>query len=156
MLKKILLGIVILVVLAQFIRPSLNKGDADGPTGITQLMQVPDTIHTLLKAACYDCHSNNTSYPWYSRITPVNWWMKNHVDDGKKELNFSIYTTYNAKQKEHKMKEIIETVKEHEMPIGSYLWMHKEARLSDEQRAALTQWASLARQQLLSGSLTKE
>ena len=153
MIKKLLIGLLVILVISQFIRPSLNKGQAHGPDNITSVVKVPDSIHSILQTACYDCHSNNTSYPWYSRVTPVNWWLNNHIDEGKKHLNFSIYAKYNFKQKEHKLEEIGETVAHHEMPIESYLLIHHEARLTREQRRAIIDWAQLARQEVMTDSL---
>lgn len=145
MLKKILLGLLIVLIIAQFIQPPKNKGAAATTSDITHAVQIPDSVMFLLKTACYDCHSNSTNYPWYSKITPVNWWLKNHIDDGKKHLNFSVFKEYDLKKQDHKLEEIIETVKEHEMPLKSYLWIHSEARLTDSQRATITTWASNAR-----------
>ena len=89
MKKKILIGILVLLIVVQFIQPDLNKGSASSAQDVTHVVNVPDSVMSLLKTACYDCHSDNTRYPWYSKITPLNWWLKDHVDDGKKELNFS-------------------------------------------------------------------
>src|SRR5688500_3718854 len=127
-MKKILLAILVLLVIAQFIQPNRYHGDAMNSSDITQSVQVPDTIKRLLQASCFDCHSNHTNYPWYSRITPINWWLKNHIDEGKKELNFSVFDHYNFKRKDRKLEEIIETVNEHSMPLESYLWIHHEAK----------------------------
>lgn len=152
MLKRILLVLLILIIVAQFIQPSHNNGNASGPKDITHVVAVPDEVMGLLKTSCYDCHSDHTNYPWYSKITPVNWWLKDHINDGKKELNFSQFATYKAKRMDKKLDEIAEQVKEHEMPLNSYLWIHKEARLTDEQRGQITQWVSDARKKLAADS----
>ncbi|MGE5519956.1 MAG: heme-binding domain-containing protein [Candidatus Dadabacteria bacterium] len=148
MIWKILIGIVILLIVIQFIQPEKNSGSASSATDITHVVTVPDTVMSLLKVACYDCHSDHTRYPWYNNITPVNWWLWDHVSEGKKELNFSQYATYNAKRKSKKMDGIAKETKEHEMPISSYLWIHKDARLSDAQRQVIVDWANAAKQQL--------
>jgi hypothetical protein len=109
---------------------------------------------TLLKVACYDCHSNSTIYPWYSRITPVNWWLYDHIKEGKRELNFSEFTG-SYKRKMRKLEETAEQTEKHEMPISSYLWLHKEARLNDAQRKLIADWANNARRQLLQDSIRK-
>ena len=153
MLKKILLILLVLLVIAQFIQPPHNTGNVDAPTDITHVVEVPDSILSMLKTACYDCHSNNTNYPWYSKITPVNWWLRNHVVDGKKKLNFTTYANYNFRQKEHKLEEVAETVESHEMPLESYLWIHNEAKLTDAQRKAIIDWTRLARAQVMRDSL---
>ncbi len=154
MLKKILLGLLIVLLIGQFIQPPKNKGAVASANDITHSVQVPDTIMSLLKTACYDCHSNSTSYPWYSKITPVNWWLYNHIQEGKKNLNFSEFTgTYRRKMR--KLEESGELTEKHEMPIGSYLWMHEEAALTDAQRKMIVDWTNTARQQLLQDSISK-
>ncbi len=155
-MKKILLAILALLLIAQFIQPKRYRGVAMGASDITQSVQVPDTILRLLQASCFDCHSNNTNYPWYSRITPVNWWLKNHIDEGKRGLNFSIFTHYSYKRKDHKLEEIVETVSEHAMPLESYLWIHHEAKLDDVQRKAIVDWAKLARQEVMKDSMQQK
>ena len=151
--KKILLGLLAVILLAQFFQPSSNKGSASGPTDIRQAVSVPDSIHQILSVACYDCHSNHTNYPWYSRITPVNWWLRNHITDGKKELNFSEFATYNYKRKTKKFEEMAEEVEHGEMPLKSYLWIHDEARLTDGQRQSLISWAKASEAQMKADSL---
>ncbi len=153
-MKKILLVVLVLLVAAQFIQPERNKGMALGQADITHSIRVPDTIMRLLQVSCFDCHSNNTSYPWYSRITPVNWWIKDHVDEGKSGLNFSTFDQYSYKRKDHKLEEIIETINEHAMPLESYLWIHKEAKLDESQRRAIVDWAKLSRELVMKDSLS--
>ncbi len=88
-----------------------------------------------------DCHSNNTRYPWYASIQPLAWWLADHVKDGKKHLNFDEYTQRSLRYQYHKMEETVEMVKEEEMPLPSYTWTHMDARLSNEERVAITGWA---------------
>ncbi|MFM8485102.1 MAG: heme-binding domain-containing protein, partial [Bacteroidota bacterium] len=90
---------------------------------------VPENVMAVLKPACYDCHSNQTRYPWYAGIQPVAWWLAEHVNDGKRHLNFDEFTTRKIAVQNHKLEEIIEMVKEEEMPLGSYTWTHADARL---------------------------
>lgn len=154
MLKKVLIGLLIILIIAQFFQPSKNTGNAKSATDITHVVPVPDTVMALLKIACYDCHSDSTRYPWYNHITPVNWWLKNHIDEGKRELNFSDFKG-SYRRKMRKLEESAEQVEKHEMPIGSYLWIHKDARLSDSQRKLIIDWANNARQQLMQDSIRK-
>lgn len=155
MLKKILLGILVLLIIAQFFQPSKNSGSATGDLDIAHTVQVPDTVMSLLKVACYDCHSNHTRYPWYSHITPVNWWLKNHIDEGKAHLNFTDFNKGTYRRKMKKLEETGELTEKHAMPISSYLWIHKDARLNDAQRKLIVDWTDTARQQLLRDSLSK-
>ena len=102
----------------------------------------------MLRSACYDCHSHETSYPWYSNLAPVSWWLKNHVNEGREHLNFSVWADYNAKKADHKLEECFEEVAKEGMPLKSYPLTHPEARLSEEQRAKLVTWFKQTRQQL--------
>jgi hypothetical protein len=153
MRTKILIGIIIFLVLIQFIQPSHNNGTAEAATDITHTIPVPDTVMSLLKVSCYDCHSNHTEYPWYSKITPVNWWLNNHINEGKRELNFSTFSTGSFKRKDKKLKEIDEQVNKHEMPLDSYLWIHKDAKLNDAQRKLIIDWTKTSRQKVMQDSL---
>jgi len=102
-------------------------------------------IKNILKKACFDCHSNETRYPWYSYVQPFGWWLQHHVEEGREHLNFSDFTSRRIASQNHKFEEIIELVKSKEMPIPSYTWlgMHKEANLTDEERSMLTSWAQM-------------
>jgi hypothetical protein len=155
MLKRIIIGLLIVFIIAQFIQPSKNAGRAQMATDITHVVPVPDTVMALLKVACYDCHSDSTRYPWYNHITPVNWWLRDHINDGKRHLNYSEYTTGSYKRKIKRLDETAEQVEKHEMPIGSYLWIHKDARLSDTQRKLIIDWANNAKDIVLRDSISK-
>jgi len=104
-----------------------------------------ETVKAILKESCFDCHSNVTKYPWYNNITPVNYWLAEHVKDGKKHFNFSNFIGNSTKRKDHKMEELIEMVEEKEMPLESYTLVHQEAKLSDDQIKAIVDWAKLVR-----------
>ena len=146
MLKKILTGLGVLIVVAliviQFIRP--EKNDSDIRTNdMAMAYTIPAEVDQLLEVTCFDCHSNNTVYPWYSKVQPVGWWLNKHITDGKRHLNFSDFTGSPLFVQNHKFEEIIETVEEKEMPIPSYtfLGMHPEADLTDAQREMIIDWA---------------
>ena len=89
MVKKVLIFLLVVFIIIQFFRPEKNQNDQILASDITHVVTVPDSVMGILKVACYDCHSNNTRYPWYNNIQPVAWWMKDHIDEGKRELNFS-------------------------------------------------------------------
>lgn len=141
MVKKILIVLLIALVVIQFFHPKKNQSTTESPNAIAKTYSVPPEVKDILKVSCNDCHSNNTAYPWYNNIQPVTWWMNNHVEDGKKELNFDEFANYKPKRMQRKMHEIIEQVKEGEMPLNSYLWIHKNAKLSDTQKQTLLNWA---------------
>ena len=142
MLKKILIGLGIVLVVIQFFRPEKNESN-DLTYDIATKYDVPNDVSHLLQVSCNDCHSNKTEYPWYANVQPVAWWLDHHVQDGRKHLNFSEVTTLPLFVQNHKLEEVIEMVDEHEMPLPSYtyLGLHSEAKLSDEQRTKITDWA---------------
>ncbi|WP_315817484.1 heme-binding domain-containing protein [Paraflavitalea speifideaquila] len=148
MKKKILLAILIILVVIQFIRPARNESGAITANDITQQYHVPEPITDLLKRSCNDCHTNHTRYPWYTNIQPVGWWMQEHVEDGKRNLNFSEFGTYKPKDQDHIMEEIIEVIEKNEMPLNSYLWMHGEAKLSEEDKEVLIAWAKQLKEEI--------
>lgn len=141
-LNKILLGGAALLLIIQFIRPARNVGEAFTEKDITRAVTVPDDVMQILKVSCYDCHSNHTEYPWYVNIQPAGWLMQNHVNEGKSELNFSEFAAYELKKQKHKFEEIEEVIQKKEMPLSSYLWLHRDAALSPEQAEKLTSWAA--------------
>ncbi len=139
--KKILLILLVALILIQvYPRPKKNTSEGISSNDITNVMQVEDTVLNILKTSCYDCHSDNTSYPWYSKIQPVAMWLGNHIKEGKRELNFSQFATYSAKKKDHKLEEIAEQIEKHEMPLKSYTFIHTNAKLSAEQSALVLDW----------------
>lgn len=138
-MKKILLGILIVIILIQFIRPEKNIS-SESINDISTVMDVPENVQEIIKTSCADCHSNTTKYPWYSEVAPVSWYLASHVNDGKKHLNFSEWASYNKNQKEHIIKDLKKELKSKEMPLNSYLWIHKEAVVSPEQYKILLDW----------------
>lgn len=141
MAKKILLGLLIILVVIQFIRPTPNTSDIPSENDIRVHYSVPSNVLSILKRACFDCHSNNTNYPWYSYIQPVAWWLDHHIQEGKEELNFSEFASYSPKKADHKLEEMIEMVEDEEMPLESYTYVHKDAILSDSEKELLINWA---------------
>jgi hypothetical protein len=139
-LKKILIALLIIFVLIQFFRPVKNKSQRISVNDISTKYPVPDSIQSILKVACYDCHSNNTRYPWYAEIQPVAWWLNNHIKDGKGGLNFSEFTSYRIKKQFHRLDDINELVKKNEMPLSSYTLIHTDAKLTANQKILLATW----------------
>lgn len=153
--KIILRTLLIILVLIQFIRPSKNSGEAFGANDITKSVNVPDEVRNVLVTSCFDCHSDHTNHMWYENIQPIGWWIGNHISEGKKHLNFSIFNTYSDKRKAHKLEEIGETVASGEMPMDSYTSVHGKAKLTDEQKRALIDWASSAQKQFEKSELAE-
>ena len=148
MIKKILVVLLIALIIIQFFHPKKNQASATQPNYVGNVFAIPADVQGILKKACNDCHSNNTVYPWYSKIQPVDWWLDNHVQEGKKELNLDEYGNRNLRYQYHKMEEIADQVKKGEMPLDSYTWMHKNAILTEAEKTALIDWADGVREQM--------
>jgi len=144
MLKKIVIGVGIILIVIQFIHPDKNRSNVL-TYDISTKYEVPNNVNHLLQVSCNDCHSNKTEYPWYANVQPVAWWLNHHVDDGKKHLNFSEFTKTPLFVQNHKFEEIIEMLEDKEMPLPSYtyLGLHEEANLSDAQRETIMEWAKV-------------
>jgi hypothetical protein len=140
MIRKILYVLLAALVIIQFFRPSRNESAGPFPNDVTTQFALAAETKAVLEVACYDCHSNNTRYPWYTNVQPVGWWLQHHVNEGKRELNFSEFATYAPKKQHHKFEEIKEAVTEGWMPLDSYKWIHKDAVLTKEQSAAIAKW----------------
>ncbi len=136
-----MLVLLAILVIIQFIHPKKNQAEGPQANYIGNNYAVPAEVKSILEKACNDCHSNNTRYPWYANIQPVHWWLDKHVKDGKKEVNFDEYGNRPPRYQYKKMKEIIEQVKEGEMPLNSYTWTHTDAKLTQSEKEALTGWA---------------
>jgi hypothetical protein len=147
-IKKILLAILIVLIVIQFIQPARNKNGQVLATDISKMVSLPRDVQIILKTACYDCHSNNTNYPWYTNIQPVGWMMARHIKEGKEELNFSEFGSYAARRQLNKLKSIENSIKDGSMPISSYTIIHKNARLTNEEKALIIDWAKITRDSL--------
>lgn len=135
------LGLLLAFAAGQFVRSPRNVGLAEGLPSIVTLHPVPAGVRNILQRACYDCHSNNTAYPWYTAVQPVGWWLNRHVTEAKSELNFSEFATYSTKRAVRKLNHVADEVRERHMPLKSYLWLHGEAKLTAADIALLTTWA---------------
>lgn len=143
--KKIAIALLIVLVGMQFFRPEKNQAEGDYVAAFVAETQPSPEVQGILKSACYDCHSANTNYPWYSNVAPISYWLADHIEEGKEHLNFSDWTNYTDKKKDHKLEELVEEVKEGEMPLNEYTWTHADARLTQEQITALLTWAQETR-----------
>ncbi|MEJ2163303.1 MAG: heme-binding domain-containing protein [Robiginitalea sp.] len=144
--KNIAWALLIIFLLMQFYRPEKNvTEDSDHLTPFLTETNPPEEVLGILKSSCFDCHSNQTRYPWYNNLAPVSWWLDGHIEEGKEHLNVSEWERYSPKKKDHKLEEVVEMVEVGEMPLDSYTWTHEEARLSAEQRQAIMAWARQTR-----------
>ena len=140
-MKKVFLGLLVVFILIQFYRPEKNDSKNE-LNAMSTVIEIPLEVSKIIQTSCADCHSNSTNYPWYSEIAPASWFLAQHVNEGKEHLNFSEWTTYNKDQQSHVLKDIKEVLNEHEMPLKSYLWIHKDAKLSENQYQIMYDWAN--------------
>ena len=143
--KKAVLVVVGVFVLAQAVRPSRTNPPVDPAKTLAATGQVPAEVVASLNRACRDCHSNETVWPWYTNVTPVSWWVAHHVKEGRREVNFSTWADLAPERKAKKLGDICEEVREGEMPMEAYVAVHREAALTDAERQAICSWANAAR-----------
>ena len=139
-MKKVILVIVIILVIIQFIPVSIDNPTVNEGQDLFSTVNAPNEVKATIVNACYDCHSFKTKEPWYFNIAPISWWLLDHVKEGREHLNFSMWAAYDQEKQAHKMEEAAEELEEKHMPLKSYIWMHKEAQMTDEQRQLLVKW----------------
>ncbi len=138
--RTIFLIILLLLVAIQFIPVDRSAPAVNPSQDFVAVMNPPGQLGTLIKEACYDCHSHETEYPWYSYVSPVSLWLQGHINEAREKVNFSIWTTYSAADTDHAVEEVVEVIEKKEMPLKSFTWTHPEARLSDAQRTEMVSW----------------
>ena len=135
------LGLAEGLVLIQFFQPEKNMIPVDPAQDLLMVAEVPKHLAELIKNSCYDCHSNQTVYPWYSRISPVSWYLRKHITKGKEDLNASEYGSLDKADKIELLVDLCEVVEAGTMPLISFTLIHKEAKLSQEDIEALCIWS---------------
>ncbi|MBD0369731.1 MAG: heme-binding domain-containing protein [Pyrinomonadaceae bacterium] len=147
-LKRVSIALVILFLAAQVIRPSMTNPPVDESRTLQAKAQVSPEVYAILERSCNDCHSNKTTWPWYSQVTPISWYLVRHVNQGRRELNVSDWAKYDARRATRKLDEICEQVNRDEMPLKSYLVLHPSANLSDADKKAICDWTNQERARL--------
>ena len=150
--KVILLVLAAGVIVIQFFRPERNLGERKGEGDLLEVQELPSKLAGLLEAACYDCHSNHTNYPWYSRMAPFSWYLHAHIRHGKDQVNFSQYGDLDTLARIALLSEICEVVESGTMPLRSYTLIHPEARMDDADAEALCLWTEKETARLLQRS----
>jgi len=152
MIKKILkIAFVVIVVIfvgMQAIRPTLSNPPVDESQTINSRTQMTPQVASILDRSCRDCHSNKTVWPWYTQISPVSWWMSNHVNEGRRDLNLSEWGKLAPDRQDRKLRQMCDEVQDGVMPLSSYLPMHPTARLSDQDKKTICDWTDAERQRL--------
>jgi hypothetical protein len=128
----------------QFFRPDFTNP----PFNQAEVLQTPENIQKILRTSCYDCHSHETVYPWYAKVQPSAWFLADHINEGRRHLNFSVWNTYEPRRQAKKLEEICEEVKGGYMPLPSYLWIHWDAKLNEEQVQALCDWTNIEKSKI--------
>ncbi len=143
-IRVALFAVAAALVTVQFFRPAKNIAPTTGDDFIG-LYRPPTEVEQTLRVACYDCHSNQTRYPWYAEVMPLGWWLDDHIVEAKKELNFSEFGSYRIRRKFRKFEEMAEQVKLEEMPLASYRAIHFDASLSAAQKEGFIAWVESMR-----------
>jgi len=139
-MKKLLIILILVFIGIQFYPMNVP---ADLPVKDGDALEAPENVQAILERSCFDCHSSHTTFPWYSSIAPVSWFTKEHVKEGREHMNFSTWNSYEDEKKLKYLEKIPKAI-ESKMPMASYLIMHKEAKLSDADKAALKEWTTEA------------
>jgi len=140
---KIIAGIILVVfVVIQFIPTTRNQSDTVPQTDFMLVHKVPEAIQKKIQVSCYDCHSNNTQYPWYNRVQPVAWFLEDHIKEGKAELNFNEWDSLSSRRKASKLRSIIKQIESGEMPLDSYTLIHRDAKFSKEETEEIINWVT--------------
>ena len=139
-----IIAIVLLVVFVgiQFIPSSRNQSDSVPETDFMLVNNVPENIQNKLQVSCYDCHSNNTQYPWYNNVQPVAWFLEDHIKEGKAELNFNEWDSLSTRRKTSKLRSIIKQIENGEMPLDSYTFIHRDAKFSEAEAEEIINWVT--------------
>ena len=132
---------IIILIIIQFINSKLPETAPAGEKDVANVEIVPEEIKAIMMKACYDCHSMETKYPWYSYVVPVKWLVKHDIMEGRHHLNLSNWADYEDLKKIKKLDDLKEEVENIEMPPGNYILMHREAKLNEIEREKLIAWA---------------
>lgn len=147
-IKKILLALFVVFIAIQFVPSVRNQNTQISSADIMGVVSMPENVKAVLKTSCYDCHSNNTNYPWYSKIQPVRWLQDKHVREGKESLNFSEFGTYSKRKQRNKLKAITNSIDDGSMPLTSYTLIHKKAKLNAQNKLVIRNWVIKAQNSL--------
>lgn len=151
--KKIFYSFLAIIAVLQLFQPDRNLSVENYSTDIANHYVVPDSVEALINTVCYDCHSNNTDYPWFMNIQPLGWYIQGKINKGKSELNFSEFGTLFKDKAIEKLEDIEEVMKKNKMPLQSYKWFNKKADLTFEQRELISKWANDLSKQIAKDSL---
>lgn len=141
--KKIFLIVIGVLVAIQLYRPAGRNPEEDPSRTVKSSMMMPSDVEHIFTKSCNDCHSYRTTWPWYSKIAPVSWFIASDVNDGRRHLNFSDWGRYTPERVQNKLGEICDEVEHGEMPLKQYTWLHKGTSLSENERQAVCFWTKM-------------
>lgn len=148
-IKKILFIGLIIFLLMQLYQPARNESfEQDITANFTKVYNVPKNVEAIVRTSCYDCHSNNTNYPWYSNVQPVGFFMEHHIKEAKEDLNFDEWGKYSKRKQENKLDRIVKQIKSDEMPLASYTLLHKNAIVTPAQKEEVINWINKTKDSL--------
>jgi hypothetical protein len=151
LLKRIVLGLVVLVAAVQLFRPERTNPSVNSAQTVQAGATVPPEVDAILRRSCYDCHSNETRWPWYSGVAPMAFGVVGHVTEGRSELNFSEWGAYSPKKRTGLLEKMCEEVREGRMPLKQYLWLHRDATLSEADWKSVCDWSADEADRLAAG-----
>ena len=143
--KKVLVFLLVVLIVIQFFHPKKNIANGPFAADIAVIYPVPAEVNDVLKTSCNNCHSNKTNYPWYYNLQPIAWWLNDHIEEGKREVNFNEFGSYRIAKQYRKLLEIKEQIEEGEMPLTSYTLIHNNAKLNEHQKELMINWADSLR-----------
>lgn len=147
-IKKILLGLLVVLIFIQFWHPVRNNSGQVMPNDIAKTIAISGKVQGILKKSCYNCHSNHTDYPWYAYVQPLHWYLNSHIEEGKAALNFNEFAAYSSRRQLNKLRALENSIKDASMPLRSYTLMHPHAVLSEMEKALLLSWLQKTEVQL--------
>jgi hypothetical protein len=141
-------GLVLLVILVglQFFPTGVNHSTTVSSTDFVKTYETPEQVAQILRTSCYNCHSNNTDYPWYSNVQPVGWLLEDHINKGKGVLNLSEFGSYSGRRQQSKLTSMINQIEDGKMPLPAYTFIHREARLSKEKKKTLLDYLRILKE----------
>jgi hypothetical protein len=146
--KWLVIVVACLFILLQLKRPARTNPVSEPSQSIEAHVQIPPQVKEILDRSCRDCHSNNTEWPWYTNVAPVSWWISDHVNEGRKQLNLSEWGKLDRDRQDKKLRQICDEVEDGAMPLSSYLPLHPKAKLSEQDKKTLCDWTAAEREQL--------
>ncbi len=148
-IKILLVAVLVLLIAIQFMPSGMPENIPEDDHALANSGLADENVLTILRTSCFDCHSNQTHFPWYARVAPASLFLAGHIKEGREHMNFSEWENYSKREKIGMLEEISDEVKAGEMPLKSYLVIHRDAILDENKVKILTDWTNEATEKLL-------